>query len=59
MKVRDAPATSRVLVVAIMVSMVAFLDSNVVNLALPAQNATWVEACRCNSGSSAAICWPW
>jgi EmrB/QacA subfamily drug resistance transporter len=35
-KVRDAPATSRVLVVAIMVSMVAFLDSNVVNLALPA-----------------------
>ena len=36
MKVRDAPATSRVMVVAIMVSMVAFLDSNVVNQALPA-----------------------
>jgi EmrB/QacA subfamily drug resistance transporter len=35
-KVRDAPATSRVMVVAIMVSMVAFLDSNVVNQALPA-----------------------
>jgi EmrB/QacA subfamily drug resistance transporter len=35
-KVRDAPATSRVMVVAIMASMVAFLDSNVVNQALPA-----------------------
>jgi EmrB/QacA subfamily drug resistance transporter len=35
-KVHDAPATSRVMVVAIMVSMVAFLDSNVVNQALPA-----------------------
>jgi EmrB/QacA subfamily drug resistance transporter len=36
MNVRNAPATNRVLVVAIMVSMVAFLDSTVVNLALPA-----------------------
>jgi EmrB/QacA subfamily drug resistance transporter len=36
MKVPDAAPTSRVMVVAIMVSMVAFLDSTVVNLALPA-----------------------
>ena len=36
MKLRDAPATSRVMLVAIIVSMVAFLDSTVVNLALPA-----------------------
>src|ERR1700754_3514269 len=35
-KIRDASPTSRVMVVAIMVSMVAFLDSTVVNLALPA-----------------------
>jgi EmrB/QacA subfamily drug resistance transporter len=35
-KLRDAAPTRRVLVVAIMVSMVAFLDSTVVNLALPA-----------------------
>jgi EmrB/QacA subfamily drug resistance transporter len=36
MKVRNAAATSRVMVVAVMVSMVAFLDSTVVNVALPA-----------------------
>jgi len=36
MKGRDVAPTSRVMVVAIMVSMVAFLDSTVVNLALPA-----------------------
>ena len=36
MKLRDAAPTRRVLVVAIMVSMVAFLDSSVVNVALPA-----------------------
>ena len=36
MKLRNASATSRVMLVAIMVSMVAFLDSTVVNLALPA-----------------------
>ena len=36
MKVRDAAPTSRVLVVAIMVSMVVFLDGTVVDLALPA-----------------------
>jgi len=36
MKVRDAAPTSRVLVVAIIVSMVVFLDSSVVDLALPA-----------------------
>ena len=36
MKLRDAAPTSRVMVVAIMVSMVAFLDSTVANLALPA-----------------------
>jgi EmrB/QacA subfamily drug resistance transporter len=35
-KIRDATPTSRVMVVAVMVSMVAFLDSTVVNLALPA-----------------------
>jgi MFS family permease len=35
-KIRDAAPTSRVMVVAVMVSMVAFLDSTVVNLALPA-----------------------
>src|ERR1700744_487736 len=33
---RGAAPTSRVMVVAVMVSMVAFLDSTVVNLALPA-----------------------
>jgi EmrB/QacA subfamily drug resistance transporter len=36
LKVRDVAPTSRVMVVAIMVSMVAFLDGTVVNLALPA-----------------------
>ena len=36
MNVRDAAPTSRVLVVAIMVSMVAFLNTTVTNLALPA-----------------------
>src|SRR6201995_5522909 len=36
LKWRDAAPTSRVMVVAVMVSMVAFLDSPVVNLALPA-----------------------
>ena len=36
MKIRNAAPTSRVMVVAVMVSMVAFLDSTVVNLALPA-----------------------
>jgi EmrB/QacA subfamily drug resistance transporter len=35
-RLRDAAPTSRVMVVAVMVSMVAFLDSTVVNLALPA-----------------------
>jgi EmrB/QacA subfamily drug resistance transporter len=35
-KIRGATPTTRVMVVAIMVSMVAFLDSTVVNLALPA-----------------------
>jgi len=35
-KLRDAAPTTRVLLVAIMVSMVAFLDNNVVNQALPA-----------------------
>src|ERR1700755_1397674 len=33
---RDTTATSRAMVVAVMVSMVAFLDSTVINLALPA-----------------------
>jgi len=33
---RDAAPTSRAMVVAVMVSMVAFLDSTVINLALPA-----------------------
>jgi Major Facilitator Superfamily len=36
MKLRDVAPTTRVMVVAIVVSMVAFLDSNIVNLALPA-----------------------
>ncbi|WAC91032.1 MFS transporter [Mycobacterium sp. Aquia_213] len=35
-KLRQTAPTSRVMVVAVMVSMVAFLDSTVVNLALPA-----------------------
>src|ERR1700758_5260220 len=35
-KVRDVAPTMRVMVVAIMVSMVVFLDTTVVNLALPA-----------------------
>jgi EmrB/QacA subfamily drug resistance transporter len=35
-KLREVAPTTRVMVVAIMVSMVAFLDSNIVNLALPA-----------------------
>jgi MFS family permease len=35
-KVRDAAPTSRVMVVAITVSMVPFLDGTMVNLALPA-----------------------
>jgi EmrB/QacA subfamily drug resistance transporter len=35
-KIRTAAPTSRVMLVAVMVSMVAFLDSTVVNLALPA-----------------------
>lgn len=35
MKLSDITPTSRVMVVAVMVSMVAFLDSNIVNLALP------------------------
>jgi EmrB/QacA subfamily drug resistance transporter len=36
MKIRNAAPTSRVMAVAVMVSMVAFLDSTVANLALPA-----------------------
>lgn len=36
MTVRDTSPTKRVMVVAVMVSMVAFLDSTVINLALPA-----------------------
>jgi EmrB/QacA subfamily drug resistance transporter len=36
LKVRDVAPTSRVMVVAIMVSTIAFLDGTVVNLALPA-----------------------
>jgi hypothetical protein len=32
---RDATPTSRAMVVAVMVSMVAFLDSTVINVALP------------------------
>ena len=36
MTLRDAAPTSRAMVVAVMVSIVAFLDSTVVNLALPA-----------------------
>ncbi|OBG33144.1 MFS transporter [Mycobacterium alsense] len=35
MTLRDAAPTSRAMVVAVMVSMVAFLDSTVINLALP------------------------
>ena len=35
MRIRNAASTTRVMVVAVMVSMVAFLDSTVVNLALP------------------------
>ena len=36
MTLRDAAPTSRAMVVAVMVSMVAFLDCTVINLALPA-----------------------
>ena len=36
MTLRDVAPTSRAMVVAVMVSMVAFLDSTVINLALPA-----------------------
>jgi EmrB/QacA subfamily drug resistance transporter len=36
MTLRDAAPTSRAMVVAVMVSMVAFLDSTVINVALPA-----------------------
>jgi hypothetical protein len=36
MKLRDVAPTSRVMAVAIIVSVVAFLDSTVVNVALPA-----------------------
>jgi hypothetical protein len=36
MTLRDTPPTSRAMVVAVTVSMVAFLDSSVINLALPA-----------------------
>ncbi|WP_156749376.1 MFS transporter [Mycobacterium sp. E1747] len=36
MSLRDAAPTSRAMAVAVMVSMVAFLDSTVINLALPA-----------------------
>jgi EmrB/QacA subfamily drug resistance transporter len=36
MSLRNAPPTSRIMLVAVMVSMVAFLDGTVVNLALPA-----------------------
>ncbi|WP_231989122.1 MULTISPECIES: MFS transporter [unclassified Mycobacterium] len=36
MTLRDAAPTNRAMVVAVMVSMVAFLDSTVINLALPA-----------------------
>lgn len=36
MRLRDAAPTRRAMVVAVMVSMVAFLDSTVINLALPA-----------------------
>ncbi|MGV0715059.1 MFS transporter [Mycolicibacterium sp. XJ662] len=36
MRFRDAAPTSRAMVVAVMVSMVAFLDATVINLALPA-----------------------
>ena len=36
MKLHDVAPTTRVMVLAIMVSMVAFLDSNIANLALPA-----------------------
>jgi len=48
--VRDAAPTSRVLVVAIMVSMVAFLNTSVTNLALPATERDLAAACPSNSG---------
>jgi hypothetical protein len=51
---RDAAPTSRAMVVAVMVSMVAFLDSTVINLALPATEHDLGGASRCSSGSSTA-----
>ena len=47
------------MVVAVMVSMVAFLDGTVVNLALPAIERDLGEVCRCSNGSSTAICCQW
>lgn len=49
-RLREATLTSRVMLVATMVSMVAFLDTTVVNLALPATRATSAGACACNNG---------
>ena len=49
-RLRDTAPTSRVLAVAIMVSMVAFLDSTVVNLALPATERDLGEACAAAVG---------
>ncbi|HME75327.1 MAG TPA: hypothetical protein VKI00_06580 [Mycobacterium sp.] len=45
MKLSDAAPTTRVLVVAILVSTIAFLDSNVVNLALPGHQTTPRRRC--------------
>ncbi len=59
MKVRDVAPTSRVMVVAIMVSMVAFLDSTVVNLALPAIERAIGGGLATRNGSWMVICWPW
>jgi hypothetical protein len=58
-KIRDAAPTSRVMVMAILVSTVAFLDSTVVNLALPAIKRDLGGGLATSSGLLTATCWPW
>jgi hypothetical protein len=59
LKVRDVAPTSRVMVVAIMVSMVAFLDGTVVNLALPAMERDLGGGLALQQGLSMATSWRW
>jgi hypothetical protein len=54
-KIRGPAPTSRVMVVAELVSVVAFHDSTVVNLALPATTRDLEEGWGCSSGSLMVI----